>query len=84
MRGSRRPQGRSVRRWAPVAVYMGVIFALSSISRPPDLPSALGDKGGHALLYSGLATPNMTTEPDKKEFIRISQAVGIGFLIMGQ
>lgn len=23
-------------------------------------------------------------EPDKKEFIRISQAVGIGFLIMGQ
>ena len=22
-------------------------------------------------------------EPDKKEFIRISQAVGIGFLIMG-
>lgn len=23
------------------------------------------------------------TEPDKKEFIRISQAVGIGFLIMG-
>jgi protein transport protein SEC61 subunit gamma-like protein len=24
------------------------------------------------------------SEPDKKEFIRISQAVGIGFLIMGQ
>jgi hypothetical protein len=23
-------------------------------------------------------------EPDKKEFIRISQAVGIGFLIMGE
>jgi VanZ family protein len=35
---------------------MAVIFALSSISRPPDLPSAIGDKGGHALLYSGLAS----------------------------
>ena len=54
--GSRGLQGRSVRRWAPVAVYMAVIFALSSISRPPDLPSAIGDKGGHALLYSGLAS----------------------------
>jgi len=26
---------------------------------------------------------NALKEPDKKEFIRISQAVGIGFLIMG-
>ena len=34
---------------------MALIFALSSISRPPDLPSGIGDKGGHALLYSGLA-----------------------------
>jgi hypothetical protein len=29
-------------------------------------------------------TTNIPAEPDKKEFIRISQAVGIGFLIMGQ
>lgn len=54
--GSRGLQDRQLRRWAPVAVYMAVIFALSSISRPPDLPSAIGDKGGHALLYSGLAS----------------------------
>ena len=52
--------GEAVRRrvslWAPVALYMALIFALSSTSRPPDvLPPSLGDKGGHALLYSGLA-----------------------------
>jgi VanZ family protein len=33
---------------------MALIFAISSISRPPDLPPAMGDKGGHALLYFGL------------------------------
>jgi protein transport protein SEC61 subunit gamma-like protein len=31
--------------------------------------------------FTSLTTP---VEPDKKEFIRISQAVGIGFLIMGE
>ena len=40
--------------WAPVALYMTVIFWLSSISSPPDLPSGVSDKGAHALLYSGL------------------------------
>jgi VanZ family protein len=38
----------------PVVIYMALIFALSSISRPPDLPSGLGDKFGHTLLYAGL------------------------------
>lgn len=51
--------GEAVRRrvslWAPVVLYMALIFALSSMSRPPDVPASLGDKGGHALLYSGLA-----------------------------
>jgi VanZ family protein len=45
---------RRLHLWAPVVVYMALIFAISSNSRPPDLPSALGDKGGHALLYFGL------------------------------
>lgn len=48
---------RNTRRlslWAPVALYMLCIFWLSSISRPPDLPSGVSDKGGHVLLYSGL------------------------------
>jgi VanZ family protein len=40
--------------WLPLAAYMAVIFAISSIPNPPDLPSAVGDKGGHALLYFGL------------------------------
>jgi len=40
--------------WAPVALYMMLIFWLSSISRPPDLPSGVSDKGAHVLLYSGL------------------------------
>jgi VanZ family protein len=41
--------------WAPVALYMMFIFWLSSISRPPDLPSGVSDKSAHMLLYSGLA-----------------------------
>ena len=40
--------------WAPVALHMLFIFWLSSISRPPDLPSGVSDKGAHALLYAGL------------------------------
>lgn len=32
---------------------------------------------------SSLRYTNSYSEPDKKEFIRISQAIGIGFLIMG-
>jgi VanZ family protein len=38
-----------------VALYMALIFAVSSIHNPPQLPSSIGDKGGHAILYSGLA-----------------------------
>jgi protein transport protein SEC61 subunit gamma-like protein len=40
----------------------------------------------YAHLPRGTPFISLTTspEPDKKEFIRISQAVGIGFLIMGE
>lgn len=41
--------------WAPVVLYMALIFAVSSISNPPDLSTSIGDKGAHGLLYSGLA-----------------------------
>ena len=47
-------RGRRLHLWAPVVIYMALIFVGSSISRPPDLPSAIGDKGAHALLYFGL------------------------------
>ncbi len=39
--------------WAPVLAYMALIFALSSISRPPATPAGT-DKLLHALLYAGL------------------------------
>ena len=45
---------RRLSLWFPVAAYMAAIFAISSIPNPPDLPSAVGDKGGHAVLYFGL------------------------------
>jgi len=45
---------RRLSLWAPVALYMMFIFWLSSISRPPDLPSGISDKAAHLLLYSGL------------------------------
>jgi VanZ family protein len=35
-------------------LYMAMIFALSSLSDPPDVPSVVGDKVGHAALYFGL------------------------------
>jgi VanZ family protein len=34
---------------------MALIFAVSSISHPPDLSESIGDKGAHGLLYLGLA-----------------------------
>lgn len=39
--------------WTPVLLYMAVIFALSSVRHPPDLPQG-SDKNLHALLYAGL------------------------------
>ena len=33
---------------------MAGIYALSSVSQPPDLPSIVGDKVAHAVLYFGL------------------------------
>jgi VanZ family protein len=38
--------------WAPVALYMLMIFGFSSVSNPPALPGS--DKNLHALLYAGL------------------------------
>jgi VanZ family protein len=40
--------------WAPVVLYMSLIFAISSVSQPPEAPPAITDKGAHAVLYSGL------------------------------
>ena len=40
--------------WAPVVVYMGAIFFVSSLHSAP-LPSGLSDKPAHALAYVGLA-----------------------------
>lgn len=40
--------------WVPVAFYLALIFWLSSISSPPELPSGVTDKAAHAALYLGL------------------------------
>ncbi len=40
--------------WLPVALYMAVIFTLSSVSNPPDLPTG-SDKSAHVLIYAGLS-----------------------------
>jgi VanZ family protein len=40
--------------WAPVALYMALIFGISSVSQPIELPEGVTDKGGHAILYAGL------------------------------
>ena len=35
---------------------MGLIFALSSMSEPPQPPAVVSDKGLHFILYAGLST----------------------------
>jgi VanZ family protein len=42
-----------MRLWLPVVVYMVLIFGLSSVSDPPDLPRGIGDTGAHSILYAG-------------------------------
>ena len=42
----------ALRLWAPVAVYMALIFYASSLSQPPAPPG--GDKPWHLLAYLGL------------------------------
>ena len=47
-----------LRLWVPVALYMSLIFGLSSIANPPEPPGVLSlvsDKGLHAVLYGGLS-----------------------------
>ncbi|MGE0449988.1 MAG: VanZ family protein [Vicinamibacterales bacterium] len=39
--------------WLPAVAYMAFIFALSSVSTPPELPAG-ADKKLHAVLYAGL------------------------------
>jgi len=34
-------------------------------------------------IKDGIMFVNRCTKPDKREFIKISQAVGVGFLVMG-
>lgn len=40
--------------WGPVVLYCVLIFALSSVSSLPALPSRFSDKHAHLLEYSGL------------------------------
>lgn len=47
------PGARSIALWAPVLLYMAVIFGLSSISHPPSTPGG-SDKVLHALSYGVL------------------------------
>src|SRR5262245_45409517 len=70
---------RAVGRWAlwtPVVLYLAVIFGLSSIANPPELPEG-SDKNLHALLYSGLGVL----------FVRalaggLNRRVGLGVVVM--
>jgi VanZ family protein len=42
-----------MRLWLPVVLYMFLIFGLSSVPDPPPLPTEIGDKGAHSILYAG-------------------------------
>lgn len=50
--GGPAPSGAAL--WGPVVAYMGLIFALSSLSAPPS-PADVNDKLQHFVFYGGLA-----------------------------
>jgi VanZ family protein len=52
---------RLIRLWAPVFLYMAVIFGLSSISSVPPLPGGISDKTAHGWLYAGFGAVIMRT-----------------------
>lgn len=47
-----------MRLWMPVAAYMALLFALSSIRETPQVPGGV-DKDVHGVLYAGLALLTM-------------------------
>ncbi|USP82755.1 transporter sec61 subunit gamma [Curvularia clavata] len=56
-------------------LHTSTSVAMENVKEFADMPAEF--------LKEGTLFMNRCTKPDKKEFIRISQAVGIGFLIMG-
>ena len=40
--------------WGPVALLMGLIFAVSSMSTPPKIPGEISDVGAHGIVYAVL------------------------------
>lgn len=51
-------RGRALSLWGPVVLYMALIFVLSSIPQPPDVPGSglpYFDKYVHVALYAGLS-----------------------------
>jgi len=66
--------------WAPVGLYMALIFGLSSLEHPPDLPSAISDKAGHALLYSGLGA--LSARALARGWRRVSLASALGAIVL--
>lgn len=59
----------------PFSYHNRTSVVMENIKEFADMPAEF--------LKEGTLFMNRCTKPDKKEFIRISQAVGIGFLIMG-
>jgi len=41
--------------WAPVVVYMALMFSASSVHQPPDLPTDSAYTGLHVFEYAGLS-----------------------------
>ncbi len=51
-------RGRALSLWAPVVLNMALIFGLSSVAQPPELPGPgieYFDKYVHVILYAGLS-----------------------------
>ncbi len=51
--GSPKPEATRLALWAPVVLYMALIFGLSSVSHPPGMPGG-SDKVLHTLSYGVL------------------------------
>ena len=49
---NRRPVMRALSLWGPVALYMAMIFFVSSLPTAP-LPPGVSDKSGHLVAWRG-------------------------------
>ena len=72
--------GTWIRLWLPVIAYMAMLFALSSLSKPPQPPGGLSYYHVHMAAYAGLGA--LTTRATAKGLHRVSFAAAFAAIVI--